>query len=385
MASGENRVFVIWCWVITVLLWLSIANTIYSVVTKKADDIMPTNAYYYTGIVAVMYFLTESFSSTCCFLLHPTSGGSIYDYMQQMFYTPAHINMHVQCYHFTNQANIHMDAQGNTKVSNQQDRVNTHSADEKFYYVSWRDISGKFVLDTSGAMSNQEKAFVKLHLKIDLQFATDGTAQDFERQKESFKWRNNRDQHQDYSEQRTIDGFKEFNLVRVSDFNPKYFGLGWYILFMFLTVVEFYKRYVDKYCIAQDFTVTKVLSSKGDLSRPEIIVQYQQQIPCIIYMGNVRTYDAPLIMPQITLPSYEIQMNVGGGLATGGMQVTGNLGGMQVSSNLGGMQVSSNMGGMQVSAQMPNMQVNMSPNISMEVNANMPGITMTATTPLLHA
>jgi len=371
MASGENRVFVIWCWVVTVFLWLSLINVAYSAATHKDTD-PPSMASYYVGAAAMMYLVTESFASTCCFLLHPTSGGTIYDYMQSMFYTPGHIDMHVQCYHFQNNANIQMDAQGNTKVSNQQNRVNTHSASEKFYYVGWRDISGRFVLDTSGAMANVQKAFVKLHLKIDLQFAQDGTQNDYERQKASFKWRNNRDLYQDYSEDRIIEGFKEFNLVRVGDYQPKFFGLIWYILCMFLTVVEFYKIYVDKFCIAQDFTVTKVLSSKGDMSKQE---QYLQLMPCIVYMGNITTYSAPLIMPAMTMPSYEINVSVNGGMATGGMTV---------SANMPSMQISGSSGGMTVNAQMPNMQVQMNPNVTMEVNANMPGITMTATSPLLH-
>lgn len=59
----------------------------------------------------------------------------------------------------------------------------------------------------------------------------------------------------------TLSGFNKYTLVRITDYNPKMFGGGWYALFTFLTVVEFYKKYVDRYCQVQKFGVRKLVST----------------------------------------------------------------------------------------------------------------------------
>jgi hypothetical protein len=294
--------------------------------------------------------------------------------MQNMFYTPAHLEMHVQCYHFENRQITEKDAQGNTRYRTERVRVDTHHATERFYYVSWRDISGKFVLDTSGVMANEQKAFVKLHLKIDLQFSNDGTRGDYERQRDSFKWRNNRDTHQDYSEHTAMDGFVEFNLIKVSDIKPKCFGLCWYILFTFLTVAEFYKMYVDKFCIVQNFTLTKVVSSKRDLNQPEVFVEYQQLLPCIVYMGQVTSYAAPCVSVKLEMPSYEINLNAPPPVVVQAAipQVT--------------MQMNAPQPNVVMHMNVPQPTMNMQMNVgmpSMGMQVNMPGVHVSAASPLL--
>lgn len=383
----DKKVFKIWCWIVTALVWLSILNLVYSIITDDEDKMKSRSAMTYFGGLYAFYLITEGISSTCCYLLHPTSGGTIYSYMEKLFSTPAYHVFYVKCYHFQTKTVQVRDAQGNMTFKTEQEKVYTHEASEKFYYTSWRDISGRFVLDTSGAMQNTEKAFVKLHLKLDLQCAKDGTQDDLERQKRSFYWRNNKDTHQEQHEADELEGFLEYNLVRVTDFNPKFFGLLWYIISMVLTVCEFYKTYVDKFCIEQNYTITKVVSSKDNINKPELLVQYQQFLPCIIYMGQTKMYDIQFVAPTLVLPSYEFDVNFNVG-ATGSVTVTTpvmapqasitmNAGPtMHMTANMPGMTMTTTNAGMTVNANMP----------GMTVNANMPGITMTAnaSTPLLH-
>lgn len=230
--------------------------------------------------------------------MNRAESASIYSYMERMFYTPVHKVMHIQCYHYETRLRTERDANGNTSVKTEQVRVNTHSSTERYFYISWRDISGKFDLDVSGAMEKQERPFVKLHLGLAMQPAGDGTESDFNHQKNSFVWRNNRDTHYDFDERLELQGYDEHILVRVSDFQPPYFSLGWFILFTLLTVVEFYKQYMDKFCVVQDFTIRKVVSSRQDLNNPTYVQQYIAFIPTIVYMGVVKTYDGPMILAQ---------------------------------------------------------------------------------------
>jgi len=61
-----------------------------------------------------------------------------------------------------------------------------YTASEVFRYISWRDISGRFILDTKEAMMDQKKAFVKLDLSLGMEYASDGTADDYAEQKKRF-------------------------------------------------------------------------------------------------------------------------------------------------------------------------------------------------------
>jgi len=315
MATGESSCVSCWHWTASFLMWGSIIFCVAILASHNED--MYYAAYVILGGCSVTYLVSAFCASSCCYLLHPSTGADIYSYMQQLFYTPVHKVMHVQCYHYETRHHTERDAQGNTHTRTETVRVDTHSASERFYYVSWRDISGQFILDTSGAMVNQKRAFVKLHCFLDMIFSNDGTAQDFERQRESFKARNRWDTHQDYSEHLEMDGYNEFNLVKVGEFTPSMFGLGWYILFTFLLVVQFYKMYIDKFCIVQEFTLKKVVSSRRDLNSTAVVVEYTPLIPCIVYLGQTRTYNEAFKMPLMTPPpapdSVQVQMNMGGG------------------------------------------------------------------------
>jgi hypothetical protein len=258
--------------------------------------------------------------------------------MEQMFYTPMHKTMHMQCYHYETKYITQKDANGNTTHRTEQVRVNTHSATERYYYISWRDISGKFDLDVSGGMGQQEKPFVKLHLRLLMNLAEDGTEADFHYQKRSFIFRNYLDSFYDFNETLDMHGYNEYEytLVRVTDFNPPCFGAPWFILFTLLTVAEFYKLHLDKYSIVQDFNIVKVVSSRQDLNSPQYVQQYAAMMPCIVFMGNVREYNGPMILAQGDLtpppppppnmpPGDELPQNMQINMSAGGQGMTMNV------------------------------------------------------------
>ena len=319
MASGEHPCVVVWNWIASFLIWSAVLFLLYVIIAKPGGDMINV-AYVFLGIASLAYFISAFCASTCCYLMNPTNGSDIYGYMQSMFYTPVHKVMSVQCYHYETRHHTERDSNGNNHTRTETVRVNTHSASERFYYISWRDISGRFVLDTSGAMVNQKLAFVKLHLALDMIFAQDGTQQDYERQRELFKARNRWDTHQDYSESLAMDGYNEFNLVRVSDYKPACFNMGWYFIFTLLLAVEFYKMYVDKFCIVQNFMVAKVVSSRRDLNSSQVITEYIPLMPCIVYMGEVRQFaEIPKMVPMTAPPteSAQIQVNMPSGVVPG--------------------------------------------------------------------
>lgn len=297
MASGDSKFKTTWYWFSTLLVWGSI---VFLVVAYVAD--METNLKYAALGIAIAcllaYYISEFCSSSCSYLCNKSEAGSIYSYMEQMFYTPVHKVMHIQCYHYELRTVTTRDANGKTKTQLNRVRVNTRFATERYYYISWRDISGKFDLDVSGGMAQHERPFVKLHLLLAMSLAEDGTASDFHYQKRSFIARNNWDTHYDFTERLELNGYNEHTLVKVTDFNPPCFNSFWFFLFTLLTVVEFYKIHMDKYCIVQDFNIVKVVSSRQDLNAPQYIQQYLTLTPCIVYMGNIQQYNGPMLLPQ---------------------------------------------------------------------------------------
>jgi len=296
MATGDGYKTILY-WGISLLTWGAIA---FAILAHAADyDQNTRNASLgILGFVTLLYYIAQFCSSSCKYLFNKEESGKIYDYMERMFYTPMHKVMTIQCYHYESRQVRQQDSKGNVTYTTERIRVDTHFATERYYYISWRDISGKFDLDVSGATSQQEKPFVKLHLKLVMKLADDGTESDFYYQKRSFIHRNNLDTHYDFNEALQLAGYKEYTLVRVTDFNPPCFGGAWFILFTLLTFAEFYKIHLDKYSIVQDFDIAKVVSSRRDLNNPQYVQQYIPLMPCIVFMGSIREYSNVTLLPQ---------------------------------------------------------------------------------------
>ena len=307
MASGDHPCCTFMYWFLSVLVWGSIGFFIFGCVA--GGDLITWGGVTF-GVMMLIYFIVEFCSSSCSYLSNQRESADIYEYMKTLFYTPLHKIMHIQCYHYETHHYTDRDSNGNVTHRTEQVRVNTHFASEHYYYISWRDVSGKFDLDYSGASANQERPFVKLHLGLNMSPVNDGTIEDFQYQMNSFISRNNWDTHYDFSEHYEMAGYLEHNLIRVSDHKPACFSVGWFVLFTFLTMVEFYKLYMDKFCIVQEFTIVKAVSSRRDLNAPDYISQYSAQIPCIVLYGKVTTYDGPMILNpgELVKPDYSQQV-----------------------------------------------------------------------------
>lgn len=296
MATGDGCCSETWHWISNILAWASIIFFLVVLVLRLTE--LYTVSIILFSVFLLIYYITQFCSSSCSYLFHRTETASVYNYMENMFYRPMYKVMHIQCFHYETRTYSDRDSNGNTTIRTESVRVNTHSATERYYYISWRDISGKFDLDVSGAMTQHERPFVKFHLGLIMQLAEDGTQGDFEHQKYSFIARNNWDVHYDFSERLELDGYNEHTLVRVSDYNPPCFSSFWFIFFTLLTMVEFYKFYMDKFCIVQRFDIVKVVSSRQDLNAPQYVQQYITFAPCIIYMNEVHNYNGPMVLPQ---------------------------------------------------------------------------------------
>eukprot|EP00826_Nyctotherus_ovalis_P060129 TRINITY_DN8411_c0_g2_i4.p1 TRINITY_DN8411_c0_g2~~TRINITY_DN8411_c0_g2_i4.p1 ORF type:complete len:277 (+),score=41.51 TRINITY_DN8411_c0_g2_i4:46-876(+) len=250
------------------------------------------------GVAAFVYLVTACCDPAPRYFLHITTCADVYDYMEKLFYEPMSKVMRINCYHMETQTTT-MDSprSGSQRTHTTTTRVNTHSAKKAFRYTSWRDVSGEFAVNVGGASANQERAFIRLRLELKMSFVNDGTGEDFERQKAEFIRRNDRDVMYEYSDCLELKGYREYSLVRVSDTDPKFFGFTWYLLSTLLTLSEFYKMYMDRFCIDQEFNIVKMVSSRQDINAPQVIHRYEPMVPRIVYGEHEVVYDGPMILP----------------------------------------------------------------------------------------
>jgi hypothetical protein len=249
------------------------------------------------AVFAIIYYCETFCCSYCSYFSHLSDAAKSYEDIDKMFKSSPLVTMNVVCYHYRQVHHSHGTGRNRTSSSSTE-KVVTHRSSQEFKYSSWRDISGEFKLDTSGAMKDENIAYVLLDLSLDVQFASDGTADDYSRARLDFINRNRYDRYQDYSQINTIPNFHEHFLIQVTDQVPCLFGQGYFIIFGLLTFNAFYSTYVDCFCQRQKFMIKKVVSTRQNLNAPELQNQYAYYDPRM-QMANQMVVFAPDQGPQV--------------------------------------------------------------------------------------
>jgi hypothetical protein len=260
-------------------------------------------------IFYIAYIINALCSPTFSYLLHKHKANTIHDYMKTLFATAPIIRFHVECYHYETRYETYKDANGNTQTRSSQVKITTYTGHENFYYYSWRDISGVFLLDVAKFLNkNFQKAYIKLKLNLDINYADDGTFSDYTMQKFIFHARNRwRDVHMHTWETTDLPGMNKYNMVRVSDNKAPFVNACLYILFTLFPFIELYKIYVNLYCENQTYTLKKVVSSRTNLNVQANVVKYEIHFPKIIIYGSEVVYNQETILVQTSpyIPSQE--------------------------------------------------------------------------------
>ena len=111
-----------------------------------------------------------------------------------------------------------------------------------------------------------QKDYIKLKLKLIIDFADAISYSDYAKAKAEFEDRNrNYDLHMDVYEEKTLPGFNEYNLVLIGDNGSRCANSCWYIIFTILTLAQYYKWYLDSKCVHQSFTIIKLVSTRFNL------------------------------------------------------------------------------------------------------------------------
>ena len=233
------------------------------------------------GISYVTYIILEFCSPTCSYLMNKQVDQGMYEKMGRLFATPPVINFYAECYHYETHTYTTTNNEGKTETHTETRKVVTHTDSYNMPYYSSKDVSGLFLLRMDIAQAKQ-KAFIKLHLQKEINFADAISYSDYLTQKDLF-WRRNRfyDVYMDFSETRYIPGMDKHNLVKIGNEDPCSVKIGWYILAVLFTFGQFYKWWVDSYCVFQNFKIRKLVSTRYNLLAPQFVNQYQQLNPTL--------------------------------------------------------------------------------------------------------
>jgi len=277
-------------------LWGAIAFLIITLVLKNND--LKTTSIVILCITWFIYFINAMCSRELSYLCHKQKNFTIHNYMVGLFKTMPSLSYSVCCYHYETHHYTTTDKDGHVQHHSETRRHNTYNETRYFNYYSSRDRSGIFILDTQNIRDNPGKYFIKLHLKLNVMLSIDGTVEDYIRQRDTFYIMNRfRDTHMDTSEATNLPGFEEYNLVSVGEDRPSGVNCGMYVLFVFLGFIEFYKLYVDQFCIAQNFCISKEVSTRRNLNAPEYNKIYQTFDPSINIQNNIYKFDDPSSLP----------------------------------------------------------------------------------------
>lgn len=83
----------------------------------------------------------------------------------------------------------------------------------------------------------------------------------------------------DFNETRTIPGLIHHNLVKIGQNDPCIVSFGWFTIFTLLTLVEFYKIYINSLFVYQKYKIRKIISTRYDLNQPVYEDKYSQLAP----------------------------------------------------------------------------------------------------------
>ena len=270
------------CWIFQILSWISIVAS--GIIYSKNND--NSAAFVAFGIIYLIYIILEFCSPTSKYLCHKSSDQGIYQKMGIHFQTPPEILFHCECYHYETRTHYTTDSKGHRHRHTERVRVTTYRETYSMPYYSERDVSGLFYLNCDKAYA-QQKRYIKLELKEEINFADAISYYDYERAKSAF-WRRNRfrDVHFDFNEERRIPGLVHHNLVKLVKQEPCIVNYFWFFFFTILTIAEFYRILFDSYCVYQKFKVIKLVSTRYDLNQPV----YQVFVPQINLISQQYQY-----------------------------------------------------------------------------------------------
>jgi hypothetical protein len=321
----NNCCYITGCWIAQIACWASLVASLIIYIGNK-DNI---GIFGLFGFCYIVYLILEFCSPTSRYLCNKSSDKGMYEKMGINFQTPPEIRFHCECYHYVTRHHYRTNKDGKREHYTTREKEVTYRETYNLPYYSERDVSGLFYLNCEKAYV-EKKHYIKLELKEEINFADAISYYDYERAKGHF-WRRNRfrDVHFDFREERVIPGMEHHNLVKLLPTEPCMVNYCFFLLFTLLTGAEFFRIYVDSFCVYQKFKVRKIVSTRYDLNMDRYLAfvpqlnlitnQYQYEQNYYNYKND--SYDVQLHTEeelqqaqqyQNKIPDYQVSNNSGG-------------------------------------------------------------------------
>ena len=321
----NNCCYITGCWIAQIACWASLVASLIIYIGNK-DNI---GIFGLFGFCYIVYLILEFCSPTSRYLCNKSSDKGMYEKMGINFQTPPEIRFHCECYHYVTRHHYRTNKDGKREHYTTREKEVTYRETYNLPYYSERDVSGLFYLNCEKAYV-EKKHYIKLELKEEINFADAISYYDYERAKGHF-WRRNRfrDVHFDFREERVIPGMEHHNLVKLLPTEPCMVNYCFFLLFTLLTGAEFFRIYVDSFCVYQKFKVRKIVSTRYDLNMdrylafvPQLnLITNQYQYEQNYYNYKNESYDVQLPTEeelqqaqqyQNKIPDYQVSNNSGG-------------------------------------------------------------------------
>ena len=321
----NNCCYITGCWIAQIACWASLVASLIIYIGNK-DNI---GIFGLFGFCYIVYLILEFCSPTSRYLCNKSSDKGMYEKMGINFQTPPEIRFHCECYHYVTRHHYRTNKDGKREHYTTREKEVTYRETYNLPYYSERDVSGLFYLNCEKAYV-EKKHYIKLELKEEINFADAISYYDYERAKGHF-WRRNRfrDVHFDFREERVIPGMEHHNLVKLLPTEPCMVNYCFFLFFTLLTGAEFFRIYVDSFCVYQKFKVRKIVSTRYDLNMDRYLAfvpqlnlitnQYQYEQNYYNYKND--SYDVQLPTEeelqqaqqyQNKIPDYQVSNNSGG-------------------------------------------------------------------------
>ena len=259
------------------LLWGSLAFMII--------DLMSFHYYVSISLFVLFYGITIS-----CYIWNPIysylgnkvkDNDTMYQKMKENFKAFPIMTLNVECFHYRSHKGRH-----------RREKVVTFGEQMRFTYYSFKDVSGMFML-RKPKLSCFEPKYIKLELHPEITFADSITHADYISRKENFMKRNeNRDTYIGFWDERTYNGYRQYNLVKLTNDEDSIFLQKWvYMLFCILTFGLVYHIIFNSMCIEQNFKVRKVISTRYNLMEKEHAEKFKNLKPSLTLFQKNLTFD----------------------------------------------------------------------------------------------
>ena len=225
----------------------------------------------------IVYLISEFLSPSYKFFGLKKKEKTMYELMNYFFSAKPKIIFTASCYHYVTKTKTEYDSNGRLRNNTYEEKVITHYDTLTLPYYSSRDVSGPFVLNLK-KVGNVD--FVKLHLKLSIDFADSVSFIDYYNARDNFYNKNKynyKDTYFDFDEKRSIPEFSEDHFVKITDEKTS-ISRGWYTLAIILGFAEFYKSFVSTRSIEQTFTIVKLISTRYNLLQQSGFTEMQPRL-----------------------------------------------------------------------------------------------------------